>query len=413
MQSSSAARSAGPIALLLAAACVDAGARQTAIVTDSAGVSIVESREGAWEEGEAWRLDTVPSVRIGGAEQGDAAYDLLQVGDAIRLSDGSIALINNGTSDVRIYDAAGRHLRTVGRAGDGPGEFRAMESLDRSAGDTIHTYDYMLRRLTTIAPDGGLVGSKGLRAALEGAFLQPLIRLADGRWASIAQVFSAEGEAGVRRDSLTVLLISPGFDSIADTIGRFPATEMYITRGGEGANRFVTFSLVPFGLSTRVTAGGNRIYVGNPERYLVQVYRSDGTLERSIRRPVEREAVAESEVARLREHELAEADPRFKSQVESKWANAPIADLKPAFARMTLDSDGALWVEAPRVLESDPGQADVFDVDGRLLGRIPLPGSFRITEIGTDYVLGVSKDEDTGLEQVRLYRLDRGGSKAR
>jgi hypothetical protein len=93
--------------------------------------------------------------------------------------------------------------------------------------------------------------------------------------------------------------------------------------------------------------------------------------------------------------------------------NAPVAELKPAFARLTADSEGALWVEAPPALESDPGQADVFDVDGRLLGRVPLPGSFRIKEIGTDYVLGVARDEDTGLEQVRLYRLDRGAAKTR
>lgn len=397
--------------LLFVAACADAGARQTAIITDSAGVSIVESREAAWEEGDEWRLDTVPAVTIGGEEEGEPAYDLLQVSDVVRLGNGSIALINNGTSDIRLYDAAGRHVRTVGRAGDGPGEFRAMETLDRSAGDTLHTYDYLLRRLSTIAPDGAFLGSKPLRAGVEGAFLQPLARLPDGSWASTAQVFSADGEAGVRRDSLTVLRISAGFDSIADTIGRFPATEMYISRGGEGANRFVTFSLVPFGLSTRVAAGGGRIYVGNPERYLIQVFGANGTLERSIRRSVEREPVAEGDVARLREHELAEADPRFKPQVESKWANAPIAQLKPAFARMTADSEGALWVEAPRVLEGDPGHADVFDAQGRLLGRIPLPGSFRITEIGADYVLGVAKDADTGLEQVRMYRLQRTGNR--
>lgn len=228
--------------LLFVAACADAGARQTAIITDSAGVSIVESREAAWEEGDEWRLDTVPAVTIGGEEEGEPAYDLLQVSDVVRLGNGSIALINNGTSDIRLYDAAGRHVRTVGRAGDGPGEFRAMETLDRSAGDTLHTYDYLLRRLSTIAPDGAFLGSKPLRAGVEGAFLQPLARLPDGSWASTAQVFSADGEAGVRRDSLTVLRISAGFDSIADTIGRFPATEMYISRGGEGANRFVTFS---------------------------------------------------------------------------------------------------------------------------------------------------------------------------
>ncbi len=396
------------LTLILAAACTDAGARQTAVVTDSAGVSIVESREAAWEPGEEWRLDSVPAVRIGGAEEADPAYDLLQVSDAVRLSDGAIALINNGTSEVRYYDATGGHLRTVGRNGDGPGEFRAMETLDRSAGDTLHVYDYMLRRFTSLAPDGTLLGSRGLRAALEGAFLRPLARLADGSWVATAQLFRGEGETGVRRDSLTLLRLAPGVDSIADSIGRFPATEMYISRGGEGATRFVTFSLVPFGLSTRVVAGGGRIFVGNPERYLIQVYRSDGALERSIRRPVEREPVAESDVARLREHELAETDPRFREQVESKWANAPVAALKPAFAHLTVDSEGALWVEGPRVLDTDAGHADVFDPQGRLLGRVPLPASFRITDIGPDYVLGVARDADTGLEQVRLYRLNRG-----
>lgn len=403
-----------PCAIAIAlAACTDSGARQTAVVTDSAGVSIVESRAAAWDAGEEWRLDSIPALRIGGAEDAEPAYDLLQVSDAVRLSDGSIALINNGTSELRFYDRSGRHLRTVGRRGDGPGEFRAMETLDRSAGDTLHVYDYLLRRFTSVAPDGAVLGSTGLRAALDGAFLQPLTRLSDGSWVATAQVFSGEGETGVRRDSLTLLRLAPALDSIADSIGRFPATEMYISRGGEGANRFITFSLVPFGLSTRVVAGGSRIFVGNPERYLIQVYRPDGVLERSIRRPVEREPVAAQDVARLREHELGEAEPRFRPQVEAKWANAPVAAFKPAFARMTVDAEGALWVEGPRVLESDTGHADVFDREGRLLGQIPLPAAFRITEIGPEYVLGVARDADTGLEQVRLYRLDRRARRAR
>ena len=407
MQQPITVRAVFPLALLVAAACTDVGARQTATITDSAGVSIVESRQAAWERGAEWRIDSVPLTRIGGAEEGEGAYDLLQVGDAVRLSDGSIALTNNGTADIRFFGRDGRHIRTVGRSGEGPGEFRALETLDRSAGDTVYAYDYMLRRLTGIAPDGTPLEARALRAAVEGAFLQPLGRLADGSWASLAQVFSAEAE-GTRRDSLTVVRITTGFDSIADTIGRFPATEMYITRGGEGANRFVTFSLVPFGLSTRVAAGGDRIYVGDPARYLIQVFRPDGTLERSIRRPVERAPVSPGDVARLRDHELAEADPRFRTQVEQKWENAPVAELMPAFARITVDSERHLWVETPRVLESDPAQADVFDPEGRLLGRVPLPASFRITEIGADYVLGVAKDGDTGLEQVRLYRLERG-----
>ena len=82
-----------PFVIMIAAACTDAGARQTSVTSDSAGVAIVESHEGAWEDGDAWRLDSVPAVRIGGEEEGDPAYDLLQVSDAVRLSHGGIALI--------------------------------------------------------------------------------------------------------------------------------------------------------------------------------------------------------------------------------------------------------------------------------------------------------------------------------
>jgi hypothetical protein len=394
--------------LLALAACADAGARQTATITDSAGVAIVVSDAPAWREGEAWILDSVPSVRIGGSEQAEPAYDLLRVGDAIRLSDGAIALINGGTSDVRIYGADGRHRRTIGRAGDGPGEFRAMEVLDRSPGDTLFVYDYLQRRLTAIAPDGTVLEARALRAGSEGGFVQPLARLSDGTWAATSQVFSGDASEGVRRDSLSVIRLAPELDSISDSIGAFPASEMYISRGGEGSNRFITFSLIPFGLTTRIGAGRDRIYVGNPERYLIEVYRPDGALERSIRRPVERAPVTEEAVARLRESELAGTeDPRFQRQVEEKWKSAPVPALMPAYGRVTVDRDGYLWVEAPRVLGSDPGAADVFDPEGRLLGRIALPPSFRITEIGRDYILGVAEDEDTGLEQVRLYPLDR------
>ncbi|HEX6645007.1 MAG TPA: hypothetical protein VF037_10025 [Gemmatimonadales bacterium] len=395
--------------LLALAACTEAGARQTATITDSAGITIVESREPAWRDGEAYVLDSVPALRIGGNEQAEPAYDLLRVADAIRLSDGSIALINGGTSDVRIYSADGHHLRTVGRAGEGPGEFRAMEVLDRTPGDTLFVYDYLLRRLTTVAPDGTLLETRPLLAGTEVGFVQPLVRLSDGSWAATSQVFSGDAGEGARRDTLSVIRIAPGLDSIADSIGAFPASEMFISRGGEGSGRFITFSLIPFGLTTRINAGRDRIYVGNPERYLIEVYRPDGTLERSIRRPVERAPVTEEDVARLRESELegGEADPRFQRQIEQKWESAPVPALKPAYGRLTVDRDGFLWVEVPRVLDEDPGAADVFDPEGRLLGRIPLPPSFRITEIGRDYVLGVAEDADTGLEQVRLYLLHR------
>ena len=392
------------LAVLIALqACSDAGARQTATVRDSAGISIVESTLPAWRDRDAWTLDTTPLVDIGGTDEPE--YDLVQIGDAVRLSDGRIAVFTNATANLRIYDSTGAHLLTTGRSGDGPGEFRAVETVEPVAGDTLLAYDYLLRRMNVISPEGEVVSSHGFMATGHRAFLQPLARLGDGSWFTRAQIFSAgDDQAGVRRDSLTLLRVSSSLDSVVDTIGRFPSTEMYIQTGGAGKDRFITFSLIPFGLATRIATGGGRIYVGDPASYEIRAFRADGTLERILRRPVDRRPVEPAEVERLKTQELTETEERWRKTVEDKWKSAPVATHHPAFANMTVDADGALWVEEPKITADDPGKASVFDPDGRLLGSVALPGNFRITEIGRDYVLGVWKDE-SDLEHVRKYRV--------
>lgn len=69
-----------------------------------------------------WMLDANPVMRIG-AE--DGAESLHRVMAGTRLRDGSIAIANAGSHQVRIFTAEGRPVRNLGREGDGPGEFRA------------------------------------------------------------------------------------------------------------------------------------------------------------------------------------------------------------------------------------------------------------------------------------------------
>jgi len=46
-----------------------------------------------------------------------------------RLSNGDVAVASIGTNDIRIFASSGRYVRTVGRAGRGPGEFEARVQL--------------------------------------------------------------------------------------------------------------------------------------------------------------------------------------------------------------------------------------------------------------------------------------------
>src|SRR5687768_2934188 len=92
-----------------------------------------------------------PTVRIGTAD-GDSSEVLFGAFSVDRTSDGRIVVANSGTSEVRIYDARGVHLRTMGRRGDGPGEFRALLRLGVIRGDTILAYDWRHGRITWFSP---------------------------------------------------------------------------------------------------------------------------------------------------------------------------------------------------------------------------------------------------------------------
>jgi hypothetical protein len=54
---------------------------------------------------------------------------------------------------VGVYDATGRFLRTLGRPGEGPGEFRYAWNVMVLPGDTILVFDSYLRRYTIFTPE--------------------------------------------------------------------------------------------------------------------------------------------------------------------------------------------------------------------------------------------------------------------
>lgn len=141
------------LACAAVAACTATGSTSDSAVTvmDSAGIRIV------FNDLEALRVTcavgSTPVVSIGTAE-GDEPYQLFRVFGATRLSDGRVALVNQGSQSVRVYDAHGRFLAAWGRAAEGPGEFRDAFYLWRLPGDTLWVGDYRPWEFEIFAPTG-------------------------------------------------------------------------------------------------------------------------------------------------------------------------------------------------------------------------------------------------------------------
>lgn len=90
-----------------------------------------------------------------------------------------------GEVGVRQFDARGRYLRTIGRKGQGPGQFMAIGSVAIGPGDSIHVFH---AGHSVFSTDGRHVRT---RTALGGALGRSVRITSDGRYLAHAQIASA------------------------------------------------------------------------------------------------------------------------------------------------------------------------------------------------------------------------------
>jgi hypothetical protein len=398
-------RLAGAGLLPLLAACGGDARGAAPVARDSAGVRIVENARAAWGPGEGWRVVPEPRVDIGVAE-GAAAYQLGRVAGALRLDDGRIVVADGQANELRYFDAQGRHLKTAGRAGGGPGEFQGMMHLLRLPGDSVATWEWS-SRLSVFGPDGGFVRSRRIEPPAEGMLINAEGIFPDGS-ILVAPAGSLIFKSGtsVARDTGAVLRYAAGGAAV-DTVGRFPGTQMFTMSGTENGG-WATISPVPFGLETFRAVHGGLLYVADNARFEVAVYDAGGKLLRLMRAPHRTEPLTADEVERYKKDRMAamgESGDERRMQERTLGAMR-FPETKSAFAAMRVDRTGAVWLREHSVESGAPGRWTVFAADGTLLGTVEVPARTRVVEIGSDYLLGIWSD-DLDVQHVRLHRLER------
>jgi len=127
---------------------------------DSAGVRVVSHAQGPI--GQIARRE--PALEIG--REGDPSYEFFGTTDVVALGSGNIVVMNGGSDELRFYDPLGNHLRSVGRSGDGPAEFRFLSRLSMRPGDTLMAVDPQRRRLVYFDSAGTFVRGESYAADL-------------------------------------------------------------------------------------------------------------------------------------------------------------------------------------------------------------------------------------------------------
>ena len=122
----------------------DGGAQADPTVTirDSAGIEIVENHAPEHPAGSFWTFDPVPEIVLGGANDlgalaNDSAQLIWEVAGLARLEDGRVAVLSSEGKQLLLFEPSGELSRTIGRAGEGPGEFTRPEWLQYLPPDTL------------------------------------------------------------------------------------------------------------------------------------------------------------------------------------------------------------------------------------------------------------------------------------
>ncbi|MGD2152285.1 MAG: hypothetical protein PVG79_03400 [Gemmatimonadales bacterium] len=390
---------------IAAAGCAEPGSDASFAVRDSAGIEILESRAPSSDAAATWWVDEAPLLEIG-LEDGPAEYQFSQVEGALRLPDGRVVVADGGSRQIRFFNADGRFQSASGRRGGAPGEYREIIGLGYGPGDSIWVFDYGNRRFTVLTVDGEVARTLTLDPTLSN--VTAVGRLADG-WFVVREFWSsARGDAaaiplGLVRDPAAVARYAAD-GARMDTIGLFLGREIYVsTEDGRGVMSTPLFAHI-----TSAAVHVNDIFIGDQEDFEVGVYTADGTLRRIIRLTGVDLRVTRDDIERAIERRLARVSAERRTMMRAQLDAMDIPETRPAYSRLLVDSESALWVGDYAPYPEDPVLWRVFDADGRLVTVLEVPERFRVFDVGADWILGVWRD-DLDVERIRLYRLRKDG----
>ena len=404
------ASAARALLLLVCAACTAPADRPAnTTVTDSAGIELVHHSAALVAALPAWLIDTVARAQVLG--DGDN-QQFSSIRDGAQRADGGFIIADAAHRDIREFTSAGALVRVIARRGQGPGEVAFVKRLQLLPADSLAFIDSNNRRLSVFAPDGRFVRQTDYPRLIDGASVDFLAQLSDGRiLGTVRKPFVPSVTDSVYRQPYALVTFTDsGADSVRiDTIRTVPDVQAYGTTITEGGETRPDESPIRFGPFTVIASNGRRTVVATNETADLLVY--DGV--RFVRRitvdlPVEPFAAADRQrfeadlttrVARSGRPPAAMVE--FREMLRG-WRYAPTM----SFAnRVLVGDDDSIWVERPWVTPDDPRRYLVFDRNGRAVAQLELPSKVQLLRSSLETLLvSWPDDDDVPAVQVRALR---------
>lgn len=359
------------------------------------------------------RLTMIASeeLRVGSPEDHEAAFTWfrqLEVGP-----DGTIFTAHPQESQIRVHDASGSFVGTIGRKGEGPGEFDRVGVM-AIVGDTLWVLDHGLYRFSYFNLDGRLLGTRRIPVDLGDSPTdippRPRGLLRDGTIIAAPPAYSHMVASGELTESYLVRMDTAG--STKDTIARYSLvhTTWEITNNERGPAYFGSYRRQPFS-DTEIVAVSDYDMIAvrlnrAPPRpvdsaaFTVTAWRIDGDtiFSHAFRYdPIPlRTAMVDSIIDGFAES-VANSEflgGRATFEEAAGWAREGLylPLYHPPVSSLVIASDGQLWLRAEE-LGAPTVKWRILSAKGDPVGFVALPSGFTMLYARGLQVWGTEYDE--------------------
>lgn len=304
--------------------------------------------------------------------------------------DGTLFLADGSESVIHVYDGAGVYQTSIGRQGEGPGEFQNIGQPELQ-NSNLFLLDVVQQRISvfnsgtfTFQRSFSLGDKEGVRGRPSNIELLP-----DGRILALYNASEREGNR-LKRTKIPVVLASEG-EVISSGFVKFNENNrMLIESGG----MFQIYSMPFLGQNIVDVTENGEIVTGFTDRFLLHYLSLEGDTLRSIYHattppPLERQSLLNN----------MDSEP-----IRNELSSMDLPATRQAFNSLKADDENRLWVSSPTE-DTDVYAWRVLSDTGETIARFNRPASSDLQLVKDGYAYFVETDEETGVTEVAKYRF--------
>jgi len=303
-----------------------------------------------------------------GETEGRKDYLLSRIIDVAVDGAGNIYAADGKENHIKIFDRNGGYFKTVGRSGQGPGEFSRITDIQITPRNELMVYDRLAFKLTFFTLDGNYIRSahsKGIQA-LRRNFRETV------RATYYVGTIEFQGQYGTNT-----------FRSSRE-VREYDSDLTFIKTIFKDKFRDADVPLHPDMLARFPSSG--LIICGFTDTYEFRIISPDGEVTRKVLKEFEPIAISDEEKEKRGFDDLKNVPKHF-----------------PAFQDFSVDEEGRIFAQTfERKANENNFYYDVFDNEGKYIAKIPLNAPPEYWKNGKMYTI---EEDAQGFQYIKCYKV--------